>query len=271
MRWVHDGTGHDIRVTTNGTDSWTTGVLRRGGLWMAVILLGLHATGCCCFDRLYCPSGGCATGFDPLLDSYEDGGGCSSCGVASCGSGSCATGACRGALRQTTKYNLTCGAGCGEVYWGEWLSNPPDECDPCDNWGGFVGARCCPPRFWDCLCSSFCGMWGGRYAGCGSCGSCGMDMSSGGCSSCGGHDEWAAGGEMMYEGEMVPHGAPSPAAGTPKPAPPETAPPQPAPDSQTRRAAPLRYPNVPAQATQRGRSAGVRPAGGTTPLRKRAT
>ena len=26
---------------------------------------------------------------------------------------------------------LTCGAGCGEVYWGEWRSDPPKPCDDC--------------------------------------------------------------------------------------------------------------------------------------------
>lgn len=26
---------------------------------------------------------------------------------------------------------LTCGAGCEEVYWGEWRSDPPKPCDDC--------------------------------------------------------------------------------------------------------------------------------------------
>ena len=26
---------------------------------------------------------------------------------------------------------LTCGAGCGDVYWGEWTSDPPEACDGC--------------------------------------------------------------------------------------------------------------------------------------------
>ena len=26
---------------------------------------------------------------------------------------------------------LTCGPGCGDVYWGEWTSDPPEACDGC--------------------------------------------------------------------------------------------------------------------------------------------
>jgi hypothetical protein len=41
--------------------------------------------------------------------------------------------------------HLTCGKGCGEVYWDEWHSDPPDPCDPCDDcYGQFVGPRPCP-------------------------------------------------------------------------------------------------------------------------------
>lgn len=50
---------------------------------------------------------------------------------------------------------LTCAGGCQEVYWDEWLSDPPDDCDPCDAGARWTGDRCCPPRcnyltgFWD--------------------------------------------------------------------------------------------------------------------------
>ncbi len=53
-----------------------------------------------------------------------------------------------------------CGSGCGERYWGDWYGDPPDGCDPCDNYGNFTG-----------------GSNGG---------------SNGGCSSCGGAPEYAA-------------------------------------------------------------------------------
>jgi hypothetical protein len=36
--------------------------------------------------------------------------------------------------------------GCGDCYWDEWYSDPPDECDPCDDCGNYIGERCCPPK-----------------------------------------------------------------------------------------------------------------------------
>jgi hypothetical protein len=32
-----------------------------------------------------------------------------------------------------------CGSQCGEVYWHEWFSLPPDCCDPCTHSGAFCG------------------------------------------------------------------------------------------------------------------------------------
>jgi hypothetical protein len=31
------------------------------------------------------------------------------------------------------------GGGCGEVYYGDWSSDPPDCCDPCDRLGNYTG------------------------------------------------------------------------------------------------------------------------------------
>ncbi len=31
--------------------------------------------------------------------------------------------------------------GCGEEYWGDWCSSPPDCCDPCDQCGNYVGPQ----------------------------------------------------------------------------------------------------------------------------------
>lgn len=31
---------------------------------------------------------------------------------------------------------------CGECYWHEWFSDPPDCCDPCNRCGRFVGGGC---------------------------------------------------------------------------------------------------------------------------------
>jgi len=44
---------------------------------------------------------------------------------------------------------VTCNAGCGRMYWGEWSYDPPDACDPCNNHGDFVGPQCCPPPCWE--------------------------------------------------------------------------------------------------------------------------
>jgi hypothetical protein len=46
------------------------------------------------------------------------------------------------------KKRLMCGSGCGETYVGEWISTPPDACDPCcgDQWVG--GAQPCRPFCW---------------------------------------------------------------------------------------------------------------------------
>jgi hypothetical protein len=38
-------------------------------------------------------------------------------------------------IRSCFRNLLTCGSGCSEVYWGEWLSDPPACCDPCVNLG----------------------------------------------------------------------------------------------------------------------------------------
>lgn len=62
---------------------------------------------------------------------------------------------------------LVCGSGCGEVYWDEWLSDPPDCEDPCDDCGHYVGARSriLAPFAW-------CNLWGMRTSPCGDCGTC---------------------------------------------------------------------------------------------------
>jgi hypothetical protein len=71
------------------------------------------------------------------------------CGAESCG-GTCGTGGpCR--LRDM----LTCRTGCGRMYWGEWAYDPPDECDPCNNHGDWVGPQGCPPSGWLNLWNGF--------------------------------------------------------------------------------------------------------------------
>jgi len=133
--------------------------------------------------------------------------GCNSCGIGGCGSdGTIVRGGLAGGpldgLRQM-KRNMTCGNGCGETYFGEWRSTPPDCQDPCcgDQWvGGAVKARpfsghrlaCWQPG---ALLGS---LYGGRYC-CGAessvpCG-CGVDLCDGGCGT-GGYVE----GEIISSG-----------------------------------------------------------------------
>lgn len=65
---------------------------------------------------------------------------CGPCGAAE----PCAVAAPAGPLRRM----LTCNAGCGDLYFGEWQYDPPDACDPCNNHGDFVGPVCCGPSCW---------------------------------------------------------------------------------------------------------------------------
>jgi hypothetical protein len=195
----------------------------------------LASSGCCCLDRLYCPA--------ECAGSCEGGGGCNGCAT------SC------------LRTNLTCGAGCGDVYWGEWMSDPPDACDPCNNCGNWTGSGCCPPGLLDCLCGSLSCLFGGRNGGCGGCCEAGA-----GCSTCGGHGGEMMEGEMIHEGEIIPRGAPAMPRGTPKPAEPVAAP---SPITAAPRGVPHRSSGMRA-ATPHRHPNGLRPAGATAPIRQRS-
>lgn len=121
------------------------------GFFVSVVLL---LNGCCCPTHMYTPSCGTGCGYGcGTACGAPAAGGCETCG-------SCPTGGCGHWPWSSLACGLGCGSGgCGEIYWGEWMSDPPAPCDPCDN----------------------CGNWTGGGGSCGSCGSCG---SSG---SCGGH------------------------------------------------------------------------------------
>ena len=117
--------------------------------------------------------------------------GCGPCGVVDPFCGHTITGLLRGMV--------TCNAGCGDIYWGEWSHDPPDQCDPCNNHGDFVGQRCCPPSCWSRIWS---GIHGARYcpvgctSGCSACCDipCGREPGCG-CDDCGGHES------TIYEDE----------------------------------------------------------------------
>ena len=91
------------------------------------------------------------------------------------------------ALRQM-KRSLVCGGGCGEVYYGEWTSTPPDAYDPCCGDRFVGGATKCRPFCWqpgmflgNLYGKRFCE--GGIDCGCDDCAGVGYDDC--GCDTCG--------------------------------------------------------------------------------------
>jgi hypothetical protein len=127
----------------------------------------------------------------------------------------CKTVGCGGGIRQWLHNKATHCRGCGEIYWGEWLSDPPDCCDPCDACGNFTGAGVC--------CDHGCGLGilcrlchlfqGHRYCP----GPCGCTDCGGiGCDSCG-HDGWLERGVEVHS-----HGSVLDEDWEPRPAPPPT-------------------------------------------------
>lgn len=119
-------------------------------------------------------------------------------------------------LRAHIGMHGTCGRGCGEVYWGEWVSDPPDCCDPCNSCGDWQNQQCCSPGL---LRRLWWGAHGYRLGGqhgdancCGGCGSCGGGIAAAGfydggpgCASCGGghggeiHTAPIPGGNILNE------------------------------------------------------------------------
>ena len=175
----------------------------------ALVVL-LAGSGCCCYG----PQGGAAGGAcclclpKPIVwcgDQNECGpDGCTSCAAP----GDCG-------ILSTLRRCKTCGKGCGEIYWGEWISDPPDCCDPCDpchgRWTGphgycslgpcqrllaaLHGYRYCPKPACDEWCGWFCSKQSG--AGCGACGDAG-------CSTCG----VAHAGPAILPGQTIIEGPP---------------------------------------------------------------
>jgi hypothetical protein len=163
---------------------------------LALTAVAVALSGCSGY-RAMSDCGGCAMsqcGECAMPGGWRSAGGCDPCGAA----GPC------GPLRSGGPFERTycvptgpgdhlcglfggCGAGCGEVYWGEWISDPPDACDPCDQCGNYVGEQCCP----EWMRYSRFVPWGYRNGSCATrgcnnnCGpGCGV-MKHGGCSVCG--------------------------------------------------------------------------------------
>jgi hypothetical protein len=95
--------------------------------WLSVVVVALVGASGCCVNRFGepVPSGAGAMSGLHLLRGQR----CSSCGPT------------------TFAEKSACRTGCGEIYWDEWLSDPPDCCDPCDDCGNWVGPQmCCRKR-----------------------------------------------------------------------------------------------------------------------------
>lgn len=120
------------------------------------VLLALAAGGCAC-NRSFvsCEGPRCEYEGGPAGCGIEAPcGDCADCGAAPCGDcgpGPCSCAdalpdcqSCADPLFTLNGRNLLhaifgC-TGCdGEVYWSEWFSDPPDCCDPCDDYGHWIG------------------------------------------------------------------------------------------------------------------------------------
>lgn len=202
----------------------------------AVLVALVSASGCCCGGPC-APCGPCGPlglglvcknncgvpcgphGHHGLLRGHH---GCGpDCGPA-CGPGptcckpSLTCSPCGGGLKYWLNGRCFCGPSCCDRYWGEWVSDPPNCCDPCNQCGHFVGPKCCGPgpllRLWSAIscghhgCGPACGPACGPGLGYGACQGCAT-----GCSSCGGGVHHASGPGIMYENWE--HHGPAPVPG----------------------------------------------------------
>jgi len=122
-------------------------MVKRLACGILLLASGLFASGCCLTNHGVCDAGA----------------GCDSCGVAgyeTCGE--CEPGLCHHPwLWGRATSALTCGAGCGDVYWGEWVSDPPSCGDACDSCGDVACGGC--GGCWNPL-RGLAHLWGYRYA-----------------------------------------------------------------------------------------------------------
>lgn len=126
--------------------------MRSTSLSAFIAIVALMASGCC-VDRFGGRHGDCHDGGCGVKES------CAECDDVGCGT-------CRGPGPIQALKGMIHGGGCGEFYLDEWISNPPYCCDPCDDHGGWVGPRCCPPKI-----PGLKALFGQRGVGC-TCGAC---------------------------------------------------------------------------------------------------
>lgn len=211
------------RPITKANRPWSSlGILAMMARWLlTLIVVTLSASsGCCCFS---CQGGSCGQCCFCLPKPIVWDGCCNDCGPHGqpCGSqcGTCG-------ILPWLIYGKTCGKGCGDIYWGEWVSDPPDCCDPCDKctgcWTGQRGPCClgpcqrllaafhgysyCPPPNCGPSCGPLC-----QNPACGA--ACGCSHCGGvGCSSCGagphGANVYYGGPEALPDGTATPDLAP---------------------------------------------------------------
>src|SRR6478609_2719289 len=212
-------------------------------LGIALVALSLFGSGCCCMPCGPCGQPACCFCLPRLPKPILWNGCCNDCGPGPCESCADRCGGCQtcgifghGGLLPALRGNMICGKGCSDIYINEWISDPPDCCDPCDKcYGEFTGPHgfCCQGPFQRILSAMHgyrycpapnCGPWRPIFGHCG-CGPaygthCGGDI---GCSTCAGGAP--QGGEVYYDeqpGNTAPRPTPSTTRSTqspPKPTP----------------------------------------------------
>lgn len=150
-------------------------------------LLMVFGSGCCGYRYGTCGGGGCGSAIDPMLGDCGACGGCGECG-------SCMGPRPWGCGRPAR----WCGNGCGERYYGEWISDGPSGCDSCDDCGGWVagGGYYYPHPLWNGFKSLFGFRYGPGYYG-------GMDWGCSGPSGCSGCSSCGMGGLSPIEADEV--------------------------------------------------------------------
>jgi hypothetical protein len=122
----------------------------------ALMAVAICCSGCLCPGTM--PGGCLPYASAPLANACDDcggmcGGACMATGAASgpavaafpASCGTRAVGGCgglSGLMLPLLSTRLACGSGCGDVYWGEWLCDPPECCDACNDdgcWAGTAG------------------------------------------------------------------------------------------------------------------------------------
>jgi hypothetical protein len=176
---------------------------------LSIVAVGLLAiaNGCCLPGGPLCgmPQG-CLTRPDKFVTSQCcDGAGCNECAPAKCGPADCDGDGCGRFecclfrnMGQRFRSALSCGSGCGDIYWNAWYSDPPDKCDPCGCHGDYIGPQVCPDRNLSYL------LWGRRGETCaqphrcstGNCGGCAKG-------NCSGSAPAFSEGEIIIEGPVI--------------------------------------------------------------------